>query len=141
MACPFSLISTPTATIAAPARGIADIPGPERRPARSSFICGALIFINTRAKAWKDTLYNRLHRKHIHSSFDLTEQSMPRLANELNRYRPDVIVAYTKPLYEAGRVFSERNIKPFSPKSIVVGAEKLHDFQARADRAGFSHGL
>ena len=54
---------------------------------------------------------------------------MPRLADELNRCRPQTIVAYTKPLYEAARFFAERNIKPFSPKSIVVGAEKLHDFE------------
>ena len=77
----------------------------------------------------KDDLYNRLYRKRVHSSFDLTEQSMPRLASELSRYRPDAIVAYAKPLYEAARCFSERNIEPFSPKSIVVGAEKLYDFE------------
>jgi phenylacetate-CoA ligase len=77
----------------------------------------------------KDALYNRLYRKHVYSSFDLSEASMPRLASELARIRPHAIVAYTKPLYEAARFFNERNIKPFAPNSIVVGAEKLHDFE------------
>src|SRR5207247_2590258 len=43
--------------------------------------------------------------------------------------RPDAIVAYTNPLYSLARALDEKGVKPYSPKSIVVGAEKLHNFQ------------
>jgi phenylacetate-CoA ligase len=77
----------------------------------------------------KENFHNRLYRKRVWNSFDLTEQRMPDLLDDLNRYRPDVIVAYTKPIYELTRQIDERGIRPFQPKSIVVGAEKLHDFE------------
>jgi len=47
----------------------------------------------------------------------------------LNRYRPDVIVAYTNPLYQFARALEEQSLKPHSPRSIIVGAEKLYPFQ------------
>jgi phenylacetate-CoA ligase len=93
------------------------------------YLWGVDLREQSRQQRLKDALYNRLYRKRVHSSFGLTEESMPLLAKELARYRPDVIVAYAKPLYEAARSFSERNIRPFSPKSIVVGAEKLYAFE------------
>jgi phenylacetate-CoA ligase len=77
----------------------------------------------------KDQLYNRLYRKRVWSCFDMTEQRVPALLDDLNRYRPEVIVAYTKPLYELARRLDEQGIRPFQPRSIVVGAEKLHDFE------------
>jgi phenylacetate-CoA ligase len=46
-----------------------------------------------------------------------------------NRYRPDVLVAYTNPLYHFARALAEQGISPFAPKSIIVGAEKLYAFQ------------
>jgi phenylacetate-CoA ligase len=83
----------------------------------------------SRKPHWKDRIYNRLYRKQVWSCFNLTEQRIPQVAGELSRCRPDAIVAYTKPLYELARGVSERGIRPFSPKSIVVGAEKLHGFE------------
>jgi phenylacetate-CoA ligase len=96
---------------------------------RQFYFWGADLRDRSRRKQWKDRLYNRLYRKRLFSCFDLTEQRIPELVKELNRYKPDAIVAYTKPLYELSRRLSERGIKPFSPKSIVVGAEKLYDFE------------
>jgi phenylacetate-CoA ligase len=83
----------------------------------------------SRRPRWKERIYNRLYRKQLWSCFDLSEQRIGELAAELRRCRPDAIVAYAKPLYELARCLSERGIRPISPKSIVVGAEKLHDFE------------
>ncbi len=77
----------------------------------------------------KESLWNTLHRKTLCSSFELSEQSAPQIARRIARCRPDAIVAYVKPLYELARCLDEQNIRPFSPKSIVVGAEKLYDFE------------
>jgi phenylacetate-CoA ligase len=49
--------------------------------------------------------------------------------DRMNRYKADVIVAYTNPLYEFARFLKRESLTPVKPKSIVVGAEKLHDFQ------------
>jgi phenylacetate-CoA ligase len=80
-------------------------------------------------RRWKDRLYNILQRRLVLNSFDLTDEHVPVFLEHLNRYRPDAIVAYTNPLYLFARRLEERGLKPFSPRSIVVGAEKLYPFQ------------
>jgi phenylacetate-CoA ligase len=80
-------------------------------------------------RQWKEKLYQRLYCKRVWNTFDLSEQRIPDLLDDLNRYRPDVIVAYTKPIYELARRLDERGVRPFQPRSIVVGAEKLHGFE------------
>ncbi len=77
----------------------------------------------------KDALYHRFHRHLVLNSFDFTPARVSEFLGHLNRYRPDVIVAYTNPLYEFARALDERKITPCSPRSIIVGAEKLHPFQ------------
>lgn len=78
----------------------------------------------------KDHLYHALYRRRVISCFDADHDLAARFAAELHRRRPDVIVAYTNPLYEVARRLEERG-GPVGhrPSSIVVGAEKLHAFQ------------
>lgn len=80
-------------------------------------------------RRWKDALYNRFHRRLVVSSFALRDGMVPQVLEQLNRYRPDVIVAYTNPLYFFARAMREAGQVPFAPRSLVVGAEKLHAFQ------------
>lgn len=80
-------------------------------------------------KKWKDKFYNALYRRRVASSFHMSAERLDEYLRSLNQYRPDAIVAYTNPLYTFARLLDERNLRPFSPRSIVVGAEKLHDFQ------------
>jgi len=75
--------------------------------------------------AWYDRLYRRRVLNCFHFGPDRASDFLARLAE----YRPDVIVAYTNPLYEFARVLDETGSRPFSPGSVVVGAEKLYDFQ------------
>jgi phenylacetate-CoA ligase len=77
----------------------------------------------------KDRLYACLYRQRTINSFALSERAAPDIFRSLQRYRPDVIVAYTSALYTFARMIAERRLKPFAPKSIIVGAEKLHPFQ------------
>jgi phenylacetate-CoA ligase len=79
----------------------------------------------------KHHLYDRLYRRRVLNCFELSEQRAPEFLARLNRYRPDVIVAYTGALDAFARMLAERGLRPFAPRSIVVGAEKLHDFQRR----------
>jgi phenylacetate-CoA ligase len=80
-------------------------------------------------KDWKDHLYNWLYRRLVVSSFDFREDKAPEILRQLQRFRPDTVIAYTNPLYIFARCLEEQKLKPYRPKSLVVGAEKLHGFQ------------
>src|SRR5262249_32041758 len=78
----------------------------------------------------KDYLYLQwLYRRRMLNTFDLNDKTMPEYLRRYNRYQPDALVAYTNPLYSFARWLDERNLVPFSPRSVLVGAEKLHPFQ------------
>lgn len=80
-------------------------------------------------KRVKANLHRAFDRQMVLSCFDFTPENMASHAIRMNRYRPEVIVAYTNPLYEFARFLEERGITPHRPRSLVVGAEKLHTFQ------------
>lgn len=80
-------------------------------------------------KRVKMDLHHRFDNHLILSCFEFTPEKMRNHFERMNRYHADVIVAYTNPLYEFARYLQRENLKPVSPKSIVVGAEKLHSFQ------------
>jgi phenylacetate-CoA ligase len=96
---------------------------------RQFYLWGVPLGGRSRIKRIKDRLYNALYHRLVVSSFDLSEERVPEFLGRLNRYRPEVIVAYTNPLDSFARALEERELVPYSPRSIVVGAEKLHPFQ------------
>lgn len=93
------------------------------------FIWGGALSTVPAWKRWKMGLHHRLDRHLVLNCFEFTPERMRQHFDRLNSYRPEVIVAYTNPLYEFARFLDERNLKPISPRSIIVGAEKLHGFQ------------
>jgi phenylacetate-CoA ligase len=96
---------------------------------RQLYLWGVPLGKQPRWKRLKDGLYNRMNRRLVLNSFRLSEERVADFARRLNRYRPDAIVAYTNPLYAFARCLRERGLRPFSPRAIVVGAERLYDFQ------------
>jgi phenylacetate-CoA ligase len=101
------------------------------------YLWGVPLGVGSLRTRWKLHLYDALYRRIIASCFELSEATAQSFLDRLNRTRPDVIVAYTNPLYAFARILRERGLVPFSPKSIVVGAEKLHDFQRAEIEAVF----
>ncbi len=84
--------------------------------------------------AWKRLkvdLHHRFDRHLILSCFEFTPEMMRSHFDRMNRYRAEVIVAYTNPLYEFARFIKQNGLVPAKPRSIIVGAEKLHDFQRK----------
>jgi phenylacetate-CoA ligase len=77
----------------------------------------------------KETLYHRLYRRAMTNSFHMNDANIAWYLDQLNAARPQCIVAYTNPLYTFARSIEEQGLHPFSPRSIIVGAERLHDFQ------------
>lgn len=81
-------------------------------------------------KRLKDRLYHALYRRQFVSCFDMSEGFATRFADELDRRRPDAIVAYTNPIYEVARCLEKSGHQPqHRPNAIVIGAEKIHPFQ------------
>jgi phenylacetate-CoA ligase len=98
---------------------------------RQWHLWGGAVGHPSRVKRAKDAFYHRLYRRTMANSFGLSEARVPWYLEQLNQCRPHSIVAYTNPLYFFATALEERGLVPFSPASIIVGAEKLHDFQRR----------
>lgn len=96
---------------------------------RQLYLWGVPLGDRPRWKRYKDALYNRLHRRTLLNCFEFSDERVTDFLARLNRCRPQAIVGYTGALYGFARALQERGLAPFSPKSIVVGAEKLHPFQ------------
>lgn len=80
-------------------------------------------------KKWKTALHHRFDRHAVISCFEFTPEKMQRHIAKWNRYHPEVIVAYTNPLYEFARYLQREQLTVVPPRSIILGAEKVHDFQ------------
>jgi len=80
-------------------------------------------------KRWKAACHRAFDRQMILSCFDFTPVKMVRHVQRMNAYQPEVIIAYTNPLYEFARYIEQEGLTAFQPRSLVVGAEKLHDYQ------------
>ena len=98
---------------------------------RQWHLWGGAVGNPSRVNRAKDAFYHRLYRRSMANSFGLSEARVPWYLEQLNQCRPQSIVAYTNPLYFFATALEERGLVPFSPTSIIVGAEKLHDFQRR----------
>lgn len=93
------------------------------------FIWGTAVGKVPTWKRLKMDLHHRFDRHLILSCFEFTPDKMRQHFERMNRYKAEVIVAYTNPLYEFARFLKRESLVPVQPKSIVVGAEKLHEFQ------------
>jgi phenylacetate-CoA ligase len=93
------------------------------------YLWGGAIAKQSLRQRWKEAIFHWLYRRKIVSSFRMSDEHVGWYLGQLNRHRPDAIVAYVNPLYQFARLLEERGERPFSPGTIVVGAEKLHDFQ------------
>ena len=80
-------------------------------------------------KRLKTDLHHRFDNHLVLSCFEFTPEKMRGHFDRMNQYAPDVIVAYTNPLYEFARYIQQSGLTPHKPHSIIVGAEKLHPFQ------------
>lgn len=97
---------------------------------RQTHLWGATLGKQSRLRVWKEHLYSRLlYRRDYVNSFDVHEQDTPALVRRINGYRPQVLVAFTNPLYQLARSVETQGLQVFSPKAIVVGAEKIYQHQ------------
>jgi phenylacetate-CoA ligase len=80
-------------------------------------------------RRWKRALHHWVDNEKVLNCFDFSYETMGRHFQSMQRFRPQVLIAYTNPLYEFARYLREKSLVPTGIRSIIVGAEKLHDFQ------------
>ncbi|XXY54706.1 phenylacetate--CoA ligase family protein [Sorangium sp. So ce269] len=94
-------------------------------------------FGETLAHKVKRSLHEAILRKKMISAFDLSDQRLAALLDEIARYRPQLIVGYTSALYQAARyALSEGRALP-APRGVVTSAERLFAHQREAIERAF----
>ncbi len=96
---------------------------------RQMLIWGSHVGPVSTKQRWKQSVHQRFDYQRLISCFGFTPDKMQAHFSAFNQYGPEVVVAYTTAVYEFARYLEANNLTPCSPKSIIVGAEKLHDFQ------------
>ena len=96
---------------------------------KTLYLWGADIGQTTKLKALKNSLYHAFYNRKMLNSFAMNSNNMHDYVADINNYRPTALVSYVNPLYELAKYIIDKKISVFSPKTILTGAEPLHDFQ------------
>lgn len=80
------------------------------------------------------SLYKKLKDKFIYkekrmSTYHMTKDDMKNYVNELNTFKPDIVIAYPTPLFYFADFLEKNNIKTRQLKGIITSAETLFPFQ------------
>lgn len=97
---------------------------------RQTYLWGTPLGQRSKRSEWKEYLYQRyLYRRDFLSSFDIHQQDTVRLVKRINGYRPKILVAYVNPVVALARQIERQGLSVASPAAVIVGAEKLYDYQ------------
>ncbi len=97
---------------------------------KQAYIWGVALQKESLFRKLKQELHHRVLRQKYFNSFDFGEQEMALCQSALEKYSPDIIVGYTNPLYNFAQYINAKTPAPrIRPRSIITGAEKLHEFQ------------
>lgn len=105
---------------------------------KTLYLWGADIGQPTKLKALKNNLYHAFYNRKMLNSFAMNSNNMHEYVDDINSYRPKALVSYVNPLYELAKYIIDKNITVFSPKTILTGAEPLHDFQREVIENAFN---
>jgi len=78
---------------------------------------------------WRGRLHGFIHNTIQLSSYEMSNGSMEKYAEILNRFRPKLLISYPSPLALFARFLIERDIRIPSIRSIITSAEMLHGWQ------------
>lgn len=105
---------------------------------KTLYLWGADIGQPTKLKALKNNLYHAFYNRKMLNSFAMNASNMGEYVAYINDYRPKALVSYVNPLYELAKYILDNKLSVFSPKTILTGAEPLHDFQREVIEKAFN---
>lgn len=79
----------------------------------------------------KELIHHFIDRQKFFNCFNFGEAEMNTCLTSLNRWKPQVLIGYTNPLYEFALYVESVGGPIFRPKSILCAAEKVHNFQRK----------
>lgn len=104
---------------------------------RSLYLWGGAVGHPSRAQLWKDQLFHAAFARRISNTFGMTEANMGAFADAIDRYRPEVIVAYVGPLVRLAEWLLASGRRVHQPQAILGAAEALHEFQREIVQQAF----
>lgn len=105
---------------------------------KTLYLWGADIGQPTLFKKIKNNLYHRFYNRKMLNSFIMNADNMDDYIKEINTYQPKALISYVNPLYQLARYINNHNLTVFSPKTMLTGAEPLHDFQREVIEKAFN---
>ena len=105
---------------------------------RTLYLWGAGIGKASVTRQWKEQLYHWFYNRKMLNSFSMSPANMHEYIAQINKYRPDALVAYVNPLYELALHLLQNKIKIHSPGTILTGAEPLYEYQRTAIEQAFA---
>jgi len=105
---------------------------------KTLYLWGADLGQPSRFKTIKNALYHGFYNRKMLNSFEMNEQNKPSYIKEINQYKPTAFVSYVNPLYELATYIIDNKISVFQPKTILTGAEPLHQYQREVIEEAFN---
>ncbi|WP_437326533.1 phenylacetate--CoA ligase family protein [Sorangium sp. So ce381] len=93
--------------------------------------------LEPRWKKAKRTLHEALIRKKTVSAWNLAEERLAGVVDEIRRYQPNLVVGYTSPLYYTARYALETGHRLPTPRGIIATAERLFPHQREVIERAF----
>jgi phenylacetate-CoA ligase len=104
---------------------------------RSLYLWGGAIGDPPRWRRVKDRLYHAAFGRRMLDCFAMRDDNLPRYADTIANYRPEVVVAYVTPLVVLAHWLIDRGHRIPAPKAIITGAEPLREDQRRIIERAF----
>jgi phenylacetate-CoA ligase len=96
---------------------------------RTLFLWGGPVGSPSKGHQLKDRLYNTVFARKLLDSFRMSETNLDDYADEIDAYRPEVLVGYVGPLVRLAEWLLATGRRVHAPASIIGAAEALHPFQ------------
>lgn len=71
-------------------------------------------------------IVNKLERRLILNSFQMTQDNMGEYVKKINKFRPKIIESYVQPIYELAIFIKNNDLEVFFPEGIITSAGTLY---------------
>jgi len=104
---------------------------------RTLYLWGAPVDGPDDLHRFKDRIYHRVFGRKVLNTYLMSGANMAEYADEIDRYRPRVIVGYVNPVVRLAQWLLDNERKVHRPLAILGAAEALHDFQRKIIEEAF----
>ena len=96
---------------------------------KTLFLWGGSVGTPSKLHQFKDAAYHAVFARRMLNSFAMSEATFSSYADAIDRFRPEIVVAYVGPLVRLAEWLLATGRRIHQPKAILGAAEPLHAFQ------------